>query len=104
MATNHKETDMKLVDRVPILDIRDTSGCIQMYGIQKILKYDDYDEVVYENYAGVFDSPSGDIDDIMKKLYNREKEFCENNRYVKPFKFILRKIAITCQLKEIHRM
>ena len=95
---------MRLVDRIPVLSMTQTSEEKKMYGIQKICKYDNADEVIYENYVEIFDSPSGAIDEIMKKIYNREKEFCENNKYIKPFKFILKKVAITCQLKEICKM
>ena len=100
-SSHEWRTDMKYPDKIPVLSMTRTSEEKKLYGIQKICKYDDADEVIYENYVGIFDSPDGDIDDTMKKIYNREKEFCENNKYVKPFKFILRKVAITCQLKEI---
>ena len=92
---------MKTNKTLPMLEKECISDTIWRFCIQKILKYDDTNYSVYSDYIGVWDSATGDIDKAMENIYRQEKEFCDNNKYIKPFTFTLRKVAVECKMEVI---
>jgi len=89
---------------IPVLNSKLVAGTKWIFCIQKIIKYDDANEESYSDYIGAWDSDTGDIDKTMESIYNREKEFCDNNKFVKPFTFTLRKVAIECKMEVVDKI
>lgn len=94
---------MKTSKMLPILDRECVSDTKWVFCIQKITKYDDGRIDPYSDYVGAWDSDTGEIDKAMQDMHKREKEFCDYN-IVKPFTFILRKVAIECKMEVIDEM
>lgn len=92
---------MKINKTLPVLEKECISDTIWRFCIQKILKYDDGSIDPYCDYICAWDSDTGDIDKAIEDIYRRDKEFCDNNKCVKPFTFTLRKIAIECKMTVI---
>lgn len=95
---------MKTNKTLPILDRECISDTKLVFCIQKIIQYDDGNIDPYCDYIGAWDSDTGEIDKTMQDMLKREKELCSNNKYIKPFTFILRKVAIECKMKVISGM
>lgn len=95
---------MKTNKNLPVLERQCVAGTTWRYCVQKIVQYDDGKFEPYSEYIGAWNSDTGDIDRAMEDIYRREKEFCDNNKYVKPFTFTLRKVAIECKMEVIDEM
>lgn len=94
---------MKTNKTLPVLDKDQVANTKWVFCIQKITKYDDGRIDPYSDYVGAWDSDTGEIDKAMQDMHKREKEFCDYN-IVKPFTFILRKVAIECKMEVIDEM
>lgn len=92
---------MKTNKNLPVLERQCVAGTTWRYCVQKIVQYDDGKFDPYSEYIGAWNSDTGDIDRAMEDIYRHEKEFCDNNKYVKPFTFTLRKVAIECNMEVI---
>lgn len=90
---------MKLPNRLPELEQYLVSDNKTLYYLQKIIKYD---EGYTESFIiGVWDSPDGDIDKAAQNVLRQEKEFCEDNKFVKPHTMTIRKVKATISLEVI---
>ena len=88
---------MKIPNRIPELAQHLVSGDNTVYYLQKITNYDEgYSESCI---IGVWDSPSGDIDKAAQDLIKLNKEFCEDNKFVKPHTMIIRKVKAVISLE-----
>lgn len=94
---------MKTNKMLPVLGKDCAADTKWVFCIQKITQYDDGRIDPYSDYVGAWDSDTGEIDKAMQDMHKREKEFCDYN-FVKPFTFILRKVAIECKMEVIDEM
>lgn len=85
---------MKLPNRIPELEQYFVSGYKTVYYLQEITKYDE-GYLVESNIIGVWDSPNGDIDKAAQNIIKQRKEFCANNKFVKPHTMTMRKVKAT---------
>lgn len=84
---------MSLPNRIPELDQNLVSSNKTVYCLQEITKYDEgYSE---SHIVGIWDSPNGDIDKATQNVIKQNKEFCEYNKFVKPYTMTVRKVKMT---------
>lgn len=84
---------MDLPNRLPELEQNLTSDSKNVYYLQKIMKYDGgHSESLI---IGVWDSPDGDIDKVTQNVIRQEKEFCDYNKFVRPYTMTIRKVKTT---------
>lgn len=93
---------MQVPNRIPELVHYSKFNKDKVYAIQRITEYDD--GKVESSYIGIFDWNDPNIDEILQKSIENQwyinKQFCEENKYIKPHKYTLRIVEIDMTLKE----